>query len=69
VFQIGPMLVYSPLGPSAYDRPQLRLVYRAAHYNQAALDSFVPDDPRGDHAWVHFLGFQAEWWFNSSTYR
>ena len=29
VFQIAPMLVYSPMGPSAYDRPQLRLVYRA----------------------------------------
>jgi len=69
VFQIAPMLVYSPMGPSSYDRPQLRLVYRAAHYNQAALDSFVPDDPRRDNAWTHFLGVQAEWWFNSSTYR
>ena len=38
VFQIAPMLVYSPMGPSAYDRPQLRLVYRAAHLNEGALD-------------------------------
>lgn len=69
VFQIAPMLVYSPMGPSAYDRPQLRLVYRAAHRNEAALDEFVPDDIRRAHTWTHFLGVQAEWWFNSSTYR
>lgn len=69
VFQVAPMLVYSPMGPSAYDRPQLRLVYRAAHRNQAALDEYVPDDARHEHAWTHFIGVQAEWWFNSSTYR
>ena len=66
VFQIAPMAVWSPMGPSAYDRPQLRLVYRAAFLNQGALDQYVPDDPRHDHAWVHYLGLQAEWWFNSS---
>ncbi|MCX5742337.1 MAG: carbohydrate porin [Proteobacteria bacterium] len=69
VFQIAPMVVYSPLGPSAYDRPQLRLVYRAAHLDQGALDLYVPDDPRHYQPWVHFLGVEAEWWFNSSTYR
>ena len=69
VFQIAPMLVYSPMGPSAYDRPQIRLVYRAAHRNSAALDEYVPDDMRHEHTWTHFLGVQAEWWFNSSTYR
>ena len=69
VFQIAPMFVYSPMGGSGYDRPQLRLVYRAAHRNQAALDEYVPDDPRHRHTWMHFLGIQAEWWFNSYTYR
>jgi maltoporin len=69
VFQIAPMIAWSPMGPSAYDRPQIRLVYRAAHLNEAALDEYVPDDPRHAHEWVHFLGLQAEWWFNSSTYR
>lgn len=69
VFQIAPMIVYSPMGPSAYDRPQLRIVYRAAHLNDAARDLFVPEDTRHDRRWTHFLGFQAEWWFNSSTYR
>jgi len=69
VFQIAPMLTWSPMGPSSYDRPQIRFVYRAAHLNQAALDLYVPDDPRRTYEWVHFLGLQAEWWFNSSTYR
>jgi hypothetical protein len=69
MFQIAPMIAFSPMGPSAYDRPQLRLVYRAAHLNEGARDLYVPDDPRHDDEWVHFLGVQAEWWFNSSTYR
>ena len=69
VFQIAPMLVLSPMGPSGYDRPELRLVYRAAHLNEGALDLYVPDDPRHDHEWVHFLGVEAEWWFNSTTYK
>jgi hypothetical protein len=69
VFQIAPMIAFSPMGPSAYDRPQLRLVYRYAHLNEAALDTYVPDDPRHSHATVHYVGVQAEWWFNSTTYR
>jgi len=68
-FAIAPMIVFSPMGPSAYDRPQLRLVYRAAHLNDGARDLYVPEDPRHDHEWVHFLGIQAEWWFNSTRYR
>ena len=69
IFQVAPMIVYSPMGPSAYDRPQLRLVFDVAHLNQGALDEYVPDDPRHAHATTYFLGFQAEWWFNSTTYR
>jgi maltoporin len=69
VFQLAPMLVWSPMGPSAYDRPQIRFVYRAAYLNDAALNLYVPDDPRHANKTVHFLGLQAEWWFNSSTYR
>ena len=68
VFQIAPMLVFSPMGPSSYDRPQIRVFYRGAHLDQGALDLYVPDDPRHSREWVHFLGFAAEWWFNSSTY-
>ncbi len=69
VFQIAPMLVFSPIGKSSYDRPQLRLVYRAAYLNEGALSLYAPADPRSERTWVHFLGFQAEWWFNSTRYQ
>jgi hypothetical protein len=69
IFQIAPMIAWSPMGPSGYDRPQIRLVYRAAYLNEGARNLYVPDDPRHDDSVVHFLGVQAEWWFNSSTYR
>ena len=69
VFEIAPMVVFSPMGPSGYDRPQIRFVYRGAHLNEGALDLYVPDDPRHGHPWVHFLGVEAEWWFNSTTYK
>jgi maltoporin len=68
VFQIAPMVLYSPFGRGSYDRPQMRVVYRAAHLNAAARDLYAMEDPRRDRAWVHYLGLQAEWWFNS-TYR
>lgn len=69
VLQLAPMLAYSPMGPSSYDRPQLRLVYRAGRLNEAARDLYVPDDPRSSREWVYYLGLQAEWWFNSMTQR
>ena len=68
IFQFAPMIAFSPMGPSAYDRPQLRLVYRYAHLDKGALDLYVPDDPRHAHATVSYIGVTAEWWFNSSTY-
>jgi maltoporin len=69
IAMIAPMLVWSPIGGSGYDRPQLRAVYRAARLNDGARDLYAPDDPRRDRTWVHFLGIQAEWWFNSASYR
>jgi len=69
IFQVAPMLILTPDGPGIYDRPHLRLVYRAAFLNEGALDQFVPDDPRRNDDTVHFLGFIAEWWLNSSSYR
>ncbi|MCA9674833.1 MAG: carbohydrate porin, partial [Myxococcales bacterium] len=67
VFQVAPMIVYAPMGRGAWSRPQLRLVWRIAKLNDAALDAYAIDDPRRAHSTVHFLGVQAEWWFNSST--
>jgi hypothetical protein len=69
VLQVAPMLVYSPFGPGGYARPQFRMLYRAAHLNEAARSQLYPlEDPRRARTWSYFLGVQAEWWFNS-TYR
>ncbi len=69
VVSVAPMLAYSPMGTSAYDRPQLRLVYRVAKLSDGALALYAEDDPRRAHPTVHYLGAQAEWWFNSNSYR
>lgn len=69
VVSIAPMLALTPIGASAHDRPQLRLVYRAARQNAGAQALFAEDDPRRTRTWMHFLGVQAEWWFNSTSYR
>ncbi len=66
VFQIAPMLLYSPFGRGAFARPQFRLVYRAAHQNEGARDLFPVQDSRHNKEWMHYGGIQAEWWFNSS---
>jgi LamB porin len=68
IFQIAPMVVFSPMGPSGYDRPQIRFVYSATSLNQGALDDYVPGDVRHERPWEYYLGVQAEWWFNSSSY-
>jgi maltoporin len=69
VFSFAPILAFSPMGRSGYDRPQLRLVYRVAKLTDGALALYAEDDPRRAHATVHYLGAQAEWWFNSNSYR
>ncbi len=66
VFQVAPMIVYSPFGEGSLARPQFRLVYRAAHLNAGARDLYPMEDPRQNLPWVHYLGIQAEWWFNST---
>ena len=66
VVQVAPMLIYSPFGAGAYARPHFRLLYRAAHLNEGARDLYPLDDARRSRSWIHYLGVQAEWWFNSS---
>ena len=68
IFQIAPMVMFSPRGAGAYTRPHLRLVFSSARLDNGARDQFATEDPRRNHRWVYFLGLQAEWWFNSSTY-
>jgi maltoporin len=66
IWQIAPMFIITPGGPASYARPQLRVVYRVAHLDEGALAQYPTEDPRRQHTWVHYLGVQAEWWFDSS---
>ncbi len=66
VAAVAPMVIFAPTGSGGYDRPHFRLLYRAAHWNRGARTLFAPDDPRRNRAVTHFLGLQAEWWFNST---
>ena len=68
IVSIAPMLTFHPTGPSAFDRPELRVIYRAAHQNDGALALYPQADPRA-RAWTQYLGVEAEWWFNSNSYR
>lgn len=68
ILSIAPMVSFHPTGRSAFDRPELRLIYRAAHQNDGALALYPSGDPRA-RTWTHFLGVEAEWWFNSNSYR
>ena len=64
-FSIMPLLTF---GKGTYARPQFRLIYTVYHQNTDARMTFNPMDPRRDISVGHYLGIQAEWWFNS-TYR
>jgi maltoporin len=66
VWQIAPMAIFSPRGPGAFTRPHFRLVYRAAHLDRGARDLYALEDSRHGRTWAHFLGFQVEWWVDSS---
>ena len=68
IVSVAPMLSFHPTGPSAFDRPELRLIYRAAHQNDGALALYAVGDPRA-RTWTQYLGVEAEWWFNSNSYR
>jgi maltoporin len=64
-FSILPLLTF---GKGTYARPQFRLIYTVMRQNEGARMSWNPLDPRRDMKVGHYLGLQAEWWFNS-TYR
>lgn len=69
VAAVAPMIVVSPFGLGAYARPHVRLIYRAAHLSEGARDLYALEDARRAEPWVHFVGLQAEWWFNSNYRR
>ncbi|MFH2005177.1 MAG: carbohydrate porin [bacterium] len=62
---IMPLLTF---GKGTYGRPQFRLIYTVYGQNKGARLSYNPADPQRNINTGHYLGIQAEWWFNS-TYR
>jgi maltoporin len=50
-----------------YTRPQIRAVYTVSYLDSSARQMFPLEDPRRGRAVCHFLGLQAEWWYNSSS--
>jgi maltoporin len=64
----GIMPYFSPSGRGSYKRPQLRAIYAITDRNQGARDLYPAQDVFSQRTVEHFLGLQAEWWFNSSSY-
>ena len=64
----GVIPYFSPAGRGSYKRPQLRVLYAVTARNQAARDLYAAEDVFSQRAIEHYLGLQAEWWFNSSSY-
>jgi maltoporin len=64
----GIMPYFSPSGRGSYKRPQLRIIYAITDRNQGARDLYPAQDVFAQRTVEHFLGLQAEWWFNSSSY-
>ncbi len=62
------MPYFSPAGRGSYTRPQLRLIYAITDRNNGAKELYPVDDVFSQRTIEHYLGVQAEWWFNSSSY-
>ena len=54
------------LAPGALGRPQLRVVYTASFLDGGARAALERTDTRLAQDTIHYLGIQAEWWFNSA---
>ncbi|MGO8995840.1 MAG: carbohydrate porin [Polyangiaceae bacterium] len=67
-WRAGIIPYFSPSGRGSYKRPQLRIIYAITDRNQGARDLYPAQDVFSQRNVEHFLGIQAEWWFNSSSY-
>jgi maltoporin len=66
VFKLTAMPAVVTLAPGALGRPQLRLVYTLSLLSQGARAQLARTDSRLNDDTIHYLGVQAEWWFNSA---
>lgn len=56
----------SPAGMGSYKRPHLRAIWAMTARDDGARAMYSADDPFARRKTEHFLGLEAEWWFNSS---
>jgi maltoporin len=68
LWRAGLMPYFSPSGRGSFKRPQLRLIYAVTFRDAAAKELYAPGDVFSQRNVEHYLGLQAEWWFNSSSY-
>jgi maltoporin len=71
-WRFGIIPYFSPSGRGSYKRPQLRFIYNLTARNSATEElypsQFPAVDPFSQRSVSHYVGFGAEWWFNSSSY-
>lgn len=65
--RLGVIPFLSFAGRGDYSRPHLRLIYAVTLRGKEARALYPQDDVFGLREVEHFLGFGAEWWFNTSN--
>ena len=66
VFKLSAMPAVLTFAPGLFGRPQLRVVYTASFLSSEARALLSLADTRLSQDTIHYLGIQAEWWFNSA---
>ena len=66
--RVGVVPFLTPSGRGSYARPHLRLIYLLTLRDDGAQRLYPPHDVFGLRTVDHYIGFGAEWWFNSSSY-
>jgi hypothetical protein len=66
--RVGIVPFLTPAGRGSYARPHIRLIYLLSLRDEGARRLYAQHDVFGLRTVDHFIGFGAEWWFNSSSY-
>jgi maltoporin len=68
LFRFGVVPFLSPAGKGSFSRPHIRFIYALTARNAVARTFYPEDDVFARRELEHFIGFGAEWWFNTSSY-
>ncbi len=68
MWRVGLIPFLSPAGRGSYVRPHIRLIYLISFRDEGARALYPKDDVFGIRDVEHYIGFGAEWWFNSTSY-